>query len=229
MHEEHWGPNQTQAGTGNGTGDRKRPPTGASQVPPLSPLMCPQRCLSPNHLRPPSSLPPPPHFVCVLGSSCPQTRLRTPLCVSSGCWLSNNKHLNTLMCVSPALAAQNPRTPVFFIFYFCKPPPCTALSHPAVCVFCVSERVCVLKHTHLTVHGHFVFLSVFVCLLQCSKKKKLALLGSVLPSRVKKKKEKRDGVALCLSFRASLLPFIVVVLLFVAVCCQGFPLLFACR
>lgn len=223
MHEEHWGPNQTQAGTGNGTGDRKRPPTGASQVPPLSPLMCPQRCLSPNHLRPPSSLPPPPHLVCVLGSSCPQTRLRTPLCVSSGCWLSN-KNTSKPSCVCLQLWLHKIPEPLFFFFFV--NPPSTALSHPAVCVFRVSECACVLKHTHSTIRGHFVFLSVFVCLLQCSKKKKkLALLGSVLPSRVKKE---RDGVALCLSVRASLLPFIVV-LLFVAVCCRGFPLLFVCR
>lgn len=220
MHEEHWGPNQTQAGTGNGTGDRKRPPTGASQVPPLSPLMCPQRCLSPNHLRPPSS----PSSLGV----CPRLELSSnPPQDSSVCvlWVLavQQKHLKTLMCVSPALAAQNPRTPVFFFFVN---PPSTALSHPAVCVFRVSECACVLKHTHSTIRGHFVFLSVFVCLLQCSKKKKkLALLGSVLPSRVKKE---RDGVALCLSVRASLLPFIVV-LLFVAVCCRGFPLLFVCR
>lgn len=176
--------------------------TTSDPLPPFLPLLT--WCVSSARavLKPASGL----LCVCPLGAGCPTKTPQNPhVCVSSsGCTKS-----------------QNP----CFSFFFVNPPS-TALSHPAVCVFRVSECACVLKHTHSTIRGHFVFLSVFVCLLQCSKKKKkLALLGSVLPSRVKKE---RDGVALCLSVRASLLPFIVV-LLFVAVCCRGFPLLFVCR
>lgn len=86
--------------------------------------------------------------------------------------------------------------------------------------------MCVLKHTHLTVYSNFFLflLCLRVCCSAVKKKTKPALLGSVSPSRIKRGRQSRS-----LLLRASLLPCIVVVLLFVAVCCQGFPPLFVCR
>lgn len=80
-------------------------------------------------------LPPPPHLVCVLGSSCPQTRLRTPLCVSSGCWLSN-KNTSKPSCVCLQLWLHKIPEPLFF-FFFCKPPEHCTLTSRCMCVSCV--------------------------------------------------------------------------------------------
>lgn len=95
-------------------------------------LMCPQRCLSQNHLSPPPSFLPSslPHFVC------PQLELhlRTPLCVSSGCWLSKNTSTPSCVCLQLWLP-QNPRTP-----FFCNPKHCTFTP----CCMCV----CVFSSTH---------------------------------------------------------------------------------
>lgn len=86
---------------------------------------------------------PPPHLLLPSLRVCPRLGLfLNPPQDSSVCvlWvLAVQKHLNTLMCVSRALAAKNkPRTP-----YFCNPKHCT-LTSCCICVLNVCVCACAL-------------------------------------------------------------------------------------
>lgn len=134
------------------------------------PLMSPQRCLSQNHLRPPSSLLP-----------------SLTSCVSSA--QAVLKLTSGLLCVCPLGAGclKTPQHPHVYVFSCGCPPksqnPCfcnrtqhCTLTSCCMCV-CVSECVCVSKHTHLTIYSNFLSpLCLSVC---CSAVKNLLCWGVV--------------------------------------------------
>ncbi len=94
------------------------------------------------------------------------------------------------MCVSSALAGQNPRTPVFVT-------PGTALSC-CMCV-CVPECVRVLKHTHLTIYSNFLSP---LCLCVCCSAVKTCFAG--LCVAIENKKRVTESLSAFPCFTASL-------------------------
>lgn len=152
-------------------------------------------------------------------------------CVSSA--QAAPKTTSGLLCVCPLGVGcpKTPRHPHVCVFSsgclksqnpcFCYPYT-TALSHHALCVYACQnvacESVCVFSNTH-TLDYTVTFIPFVLCVCCSAVKTCFAGLCAAI-------EDKRRATEL---LSASLPTFIVVVLLFVAVCCQGFPLLFVCR